>query len=562
MTARLRLLLGLVALGGCGPKPPGAAPETACPTPSAVSAPSTDPAPAAGSEHDRPRLVVWLTIDQLRGDSFSRFAHLISKDGVGWLLSNGTYFSAANYAHAITETAPSHATLFTGASPRDHGIVANEWLDPNGQTILSVTDPIATLLGPELDPSESLPDAGRSPKHLLLPTLGDALRQVSLGRSKVVGVSLKDRAAILPAGHSGQAFWLGKKGFVTSRYYGAEVPTALAEHHRDHPLGAYAEGGWPLLLPESAYRSSLERPRLGARAESFPHHAEGRSGAAWLKVTPFGDEATLDLAEHLAQALELGQDDAVDLLSISLSSTDYVGHAYGPESREAEDTFARLDRLLARLWTFMASHVAEGRILYVLSADHGVSESPDSLASAGLPSGRLSKGELEAAARQSLTRAVGSDRYFRAVEMPGVFLDRAAITRDRKDLATLRQRLAEDLSLVPGVYRAYALGQAEDGSEVGGLVREAQLESRSGDVYVVTAPTVQMAEAGVAASHGSPWSYDRHVPIVLCGPGVPRGATLGQPVDVRALAGTVAGLLGVPAPAGAHTERLFFGQVR
>jgi len=543
--------IAVLLLTACTTHAPPSGPEPACPVVEPARA-ARAPSPAA----TKPRLVVWLTIDQLRGDSFARFSHLISPDGFGHLLSRGLYFSVATYAHAITETAPGHATLFTGASPRDHGIVSNEWLDAAGQVRTSVTDENAPLVGPELDPSESVPEAGRSPRQLLLPTLGDTLRQVSLGRSKVASVSLKDRGSILPAGRSGQAFWLGKKGFVTSAYYSREVPALLADHHRAHPPSSYLGEDWSLSRDEASYRSSLVRAPLGARKVGFPHRAkDALSPTAWLKSTPFGDVATIDLAEEIVVTQALGADDVVDLLSVSLSCTDYVGHAYGPESRESEDTFARLDRLLARFFAFLADRVGEPSILYVLSADHGISETPESQRDAGLPSGRMAPEELEHAARQSLTQSLGSDRFLLGVSPPGIFLDQAAIARTGKDLTLVRRRLAHDIELVKGVYSAFPLDGVADRSELGQLVWDASREGRSGDVYVVLAPHLQFEDEGLAASHGSPWFSDRHVPIVLSGPGVPAGIVR-RPVDVRALAGSVADLLGVPAPAGSSGERL------
>jgi len=548
MKRRALLLLLALPAGGCAP--PAAAPSP--PRPIGVRAREEPPeAPI-----ERPRLVVWLTVDQLRGDSFSRFAHLISAEGFGHLLEVGTHFTAATYAHAISETAPGHATLFTGASPREHGIVANEWLTEAGQLVASVTDTASPLLGPELDPAETTPTFGRSPQALRLPTLGDALRQTSAGRSHVVAVSLKDRGAILPAGRSGRAFWLGKRGFVTSRYYANEVPALLTEHHQAHPLASYLVGDWPLSLAESAYVSKLERPLVGARIESFPHRPKpDASAAAWLKSTPAGDVAVIDLAEHLCRSLALGKGDVVDLLSVSLSANDYVGHLYGPESREAEDTFARLDGVLAGFFSFLESQVSRERILYVLSADHGIAESPEALTAAGLAASRMTEEDIEAAARRAMRRAFGNDRWLLGVAPPGIYLNAAAIEQSGHELAPVRARLAEELSREPGIFRAFAAGAPADGSEVGKLVLESIFEERSGDVYVVTLPHVQIVKPDEAAGHGSPWFLDRHVPIVLSGPGVPRG-TVGRAVDVRALAGSVAELAGVPPPAGAHSARL------
>jgi len=561
-----RWLAALAVLSACAPeKPPAGVPDapraaevTAKPAPS-------EPAPASATAA-RPRLVVWLTVDQLRGDSFSRFAHLISPNGFGWLLAGGLHFRAATYFHAITETAPGHATLFTGASPRDHGIIANEWLTAEGRLIPSVLDEAAPLLSVELDPSETLELAGRSPRRLLLPTVGDAFRKHTHGQSRVAAVSLKDRGAILPGGQAGLAFWLGKRGFVTSRHYASEVPPLLVQHAQRHPLSSYVASDWSLLLAEDEYKSALERPALGtrvdARTERFPHrHSPGTSEAAWLKTSPAGDRAVIDLAMHACEALALGQDDVVDLLAISLSANDYVGHLYGPESREAEDLFARLDRLLGEFFAFIATQVPGQQVLYVLSADHGIGDSPESRIGAGLAAGRITEAELESEIRRLLRAAHGHERFLRGLALPNVYLDKSEIARSGQDLRRVAERLAEELSQSPGVYEAYVSSEQGDDSEVGQRVLASLRSERSGELYLVFDPELQLADGIYAATHGSPWHQDRHVPIVLRGPGVPPG-TMDGPVDVRALAGTVADLAGLPAPAGSHPERLLSARPR
>lgn len=555
---RRRSLALALALAGCAEttREPARLPD--CPV-QARAEPAAERNPTAG-EPARARIVVWLTVDQLRGDSFARFAHLITREGVGRLLDRGTHFTAATYDHAITETAPGHATLFTGASPHEHGIVANEWMAADGSAVASVLDLSSPIVGPDLDPTEADARAGRSAVHLLLPTVGDAFRERTLGSSKVVSVSLKDRGAILPAGQGGQAFWLGKRSFVTSQRYASLAPTWLVELAKEHPLASY-QSDWPLLLAEDAYRTKAERPPLGsrvdARSEGFPHRPRpDASAAAWLRATPMGDQAVIDLAKAAYQSFDLGADDTVDLLAISLSAVDYVGHLYGPESREAEDCFARLDRLLAGFFRFIDSKNAESEVLFVLSADHGISETPESRLSSGLPASRVSESNVDEAARAALESAYGHARYLRGVALPSVYLDRAAIAKSGHSPATVAERLAADLSVAPGIHRAFTpASAAADPSDLGRQVAESMLEGRSGDVYVVLAPGAQLADGDYAASHGSPWYQDRHVPIVLAGPGVPRGKVR-TAVDVRALAGTVADLVGLPPPAGAHPARL------
>lgn len=489
-------------------------------------------APTRRKAYQPIKLVLWITIDQLRGDTFLRSRQSLDKGGLWRLLDTGLWFSSASHRHALTETAPGHATLFTGASPREHGLIANEWLDAGGRPVLAVADPGSPLLGPALTSDEVHAAAGRSPVNLRVSTFGDVLLQVSGGRSKVVAVSMKDRGAIPAAGLGGKAFWLGRRGFVTSRYYFEATPAVLALHHASHPPESYLASGTFLHEPP---------------ADIDP--------VEWLRSTPQGDVATIDLAERLLVSEELGKDDAPDLLSVSLSATDYVGHAYGPESLEAKDNLARLDRLLGQFLTRIDAALGPGVTLVVLSSDHGVAETPETQRTAGLPTARFSESELEQAARRALKAQFAWCDCFLGVSAPSVYLDRAKMKLRGLDIERVRAGLARALSEHPLVYQAYALGDSGHRNDIGWRVALSEFEGRSGDVYVVLEPYVQFSERTRGAEHGSPWGYDAHVPIVLSGPGIPTGV-VHRPVDTRSLAGTVAALLGVPPPAAASPNYL------
>jgi predicted AlkP superfamily pyrophosphatase or phosphodiesterase len=277
---------------------------------------------------------------------------------------------------------------------------------------------------------------------------------------------------------------------------------------------------------------------------------------AALKASPALDRATLDLAQHLLTTSALGTDDIADLLSISLSATDYIGHAYGPESREAEDNFARLDRLLAAFLTTLDEQFGREQTLIVLSSDHGICETPETLAALGLPARRLLEAEIEKAARGALTQLYGTDVFLLGVKTPSVYLNRQKIRDAGQDLQLMRHGLAAGLRELPGVREAFALEEPADGTPLGLQVQASTRRGRSGDVYVVAEPYVQLSQdANLTATHGSPWAYDAHVPIILAGYVVPHGVAR-RSVDVRSLAGTVAAIVGVSPPAGAIRELL------
>lgn len=538
--------------GPCAETQPGRAPSPALAIlePAGTRA-SNPPAP--------PRLVLWITVDQMRGDSLNRYAHLLDHGGLSRLRQEGLVFSAARFQHAVTETAPGHATLFTGAAPRDHGIVANAWLLPTGVLTESVSDPTSPLLGPLLSVREQAPSLGRSPRLLRAPTIGDALRKSTAGRAKVVAVSLKDRGAILPAGQSGDAYFLGDEGFVTTSYYQKDVPAWLAAHHTAHPLSSYLTHPWTLSLPEARYRHPASSHALRTRhvTPGFPHHAAPNSRPAQvLKVTPFGDDATLDLARSALAALSLGGDDTPDLLSISLSSGDYIGHYFGPESRESEDHFARLERSLGLFFDDIAQAIDWDDVLVILSSDHGVSDSPEHLATLGLDATRVRVEGLEATLRRSLAQEFGDEDLLLGVAPPFVYLDRTRIGRRRLDVTHVAIHVADTARGFPGVAQAFSTKHPPKSGNLAPLLHAAIDEERSGDVYLVVQPYAQWdIEGDLVANHGSPYSYDRHVPLVISGAGI-RAGTVGRSVDVASLAGTVAARLGITGPPLAQDELL------
>lgn len=515
---------------------------------------------AAGDEEvkeaNRPRLVVWLTVDQLKGEFWERHGSRLTRGGFARFFDEGFVYTQAHYSHAITETAPGHATLFSGAAPSEHGIIGNSWLLANGQTTSSVLDASTTLIGPGVSAGKG--SVGASPHLLLVPTVGDEMRRVSDGRAKVFAVSAKDRAAILPAGQSGQAYWLGEEGFVTSSAYG-QVPAWLLDHQREHAPKSYLERPWSLLDEPEAYVSEAAvsphaEKRLGA---GFPHRfTDELPPAKALSLSPFGDAAVIDLARRIVSEENLGRDAQVDLLSISLSSTDMIGHAFGPESREMEDQLRRLDAALAEFFSELDASLGPTEVLYVLSADHGGCESAAFLQRLGLPGARLTEGALEEKARGALLDEYGHSRFLLGVSSPGVSLNHAVIEEQGVELGSVRSLVAQAVATVPGVYRVFEKGGDFAEDAVSQRVAASMHHERSGDLYVVPQPyTLFLQNESLAATHGSPWNYDTHVPLAFSGAGISAGRS-SRWVDVRSLAPTVAALAGVPAPPAASLPRL------
>lgn len=523
-----------------------------------VAGKDSDSSAASSPSGGTSRLVLWLTVDQMRGDYLEKYGAHFSNGGFRRLLEKGVWYKNAHYGHAITETAPGHATLFTGAAPRQHGIVGNSWLDQDGNEIASVLDASAPLIGPGVGKKQE-PADGRSPRLLLVPTVGDELFFATGGRAHIISLSMKDRGAILPGGKKGRAVWMGDEGFVTSEYYGG-VPEWVGAHHEARPPVSYIERGWPLLLQPDAYQNA---PAMSDHADEalgkgFPHRIPtGMAPVKALKQTPFGDEAVLDLARFAIESEGLGGDEVVDLLALSLSSTDVIGHYYGIESRELEDQLVRLDRSLGAFFTYLDEKVGQGSYSVVLSADHGGAESVEYSKAQGLEATRVTEAALERAAEEILAEKYGKKSYLVGVASPYVVLRRVEIQNDGRDLLEVRKVVADSIRRVPGVRLAHVVGAPLSDDANGRRIEAALHPERSGDVYVVPGEhSLLLQSEGFAATHGSPWNYDTHVPILVASPGGPHGIMSDRAVDVRSLAPTVAALMGISAPSGATLEPL------
>ncbi len=342
--------------------------------------------PALANE---PRLILQITVDQLRGDMPTRFIEdRLGEGGFRYLLENGIVYADAHHPHANTETIVGHATLSTGAYPSEHGMVGNSWFDrESGETTYNIEDDRYPLLtegadvdeATEIDPSQrAARSEGRSPSAILVSTFSDELALYYSGQSKIFGISVKDRGAVSMAGHAGKAFWFSKSAgqFVTSRYYYDKYPDWVRDWNDKGPVASYAGKSWELLNDQESYvfgdrddqPFEIDFPGYG---RTFPHpygSADGKYFTTLLTLSPAGDELTLDFAKTLISAERLGVDSIPDYLSVSFSSTDYVGHLFGPSSLESEDNLLRLDRSLADLFQFVDQVVGLDNTLIVLSA--------------------------------------------------------------------------------------------------------------------------------------------------------------------------------------------------
>ena len=509
-------------------------------------------APAAADTH--PRLVVVIVVDQLRGDLPARAAAASAHGGFGQIMDAGVIYDQAFYDHATTATAPGHATLFTGAHPSQHGIVGNEWYDRAAKRRTAAVRAPAHGNEP-------------GPYNLLATTIGDELLLACGSRCRVFSVSGKDRGAILPGGHLGKAFWFDTQrgGFRSSQYYFPALPDWVRQWNATIPKAGYPEQ-WTLLREPRSYVAidmddrPFERPpqRLG---RTFPHALGRPDDPDYFQLfrhTPYFDALTLQFVRRLVDAEALGTHAMPDLLAVSLSATDYVGHSFGPESLEAEDNLARLDRELATFVAFLDERIGREHYLLALTADHGLAATPEYAATLGLATHRVdAKALVDTVERELVARLQLPGPIVSAFVPPGLYLDRSRLEASGVNPAHAAELAAAVLRAQPGI--AYAVTSAGLPSDplIGDLVRDSTREERSGDVYVIAEPESAIVEDMnlYTAEHGSPYPADRYVPLYFFGAGL-SAQRIDRRVSTRSLATTLAVILGVPAPSHASAAAL------
>jgi predicted AlkP superfamily pyrophosphatase or phosphodiesterase len=518
-----------------------------------------------------PRLVLQITVDQLRGDLPGRYADRLTEGGFRYLMEKGTWYIDAHYRHANTETAVGHATLATGADPSRHGIIANDWIDQeSGAFVYNTEDDRHHIIGREPKAHE-----GVSPRNLAASTFGDELVVYNGGRSRVFSVSVKDRGAILPGGHAGKAFWFSKSSgeFVTSTYYYDSYPQWVTQWNAAKPADAFKGKSWELLNDRATYVHGRmdDRPYeadLKPLGRIFPHPLGGDTKYFYLllTLTPIGDMLTLDFAKALVENEKLGQNDkgAPDYLQISFSSTDYIGHLFGPSSLETEDNILRLDRTLSDLFRFIDEKIGLDQTLIVLSADHGAPEAPEYMASLGLSTGRFAFDwfKSEGPLTEALQKKYGRADFIAGHSHPYLYLNLDAIASAGQNIADVERFVADELMKIPGIAYAQTRGDLLAGriteSPIQNQIRRSFHPTRSGNIHLVpeqywflhsTEEAEKMGIGSIAAIHGSPWAYDTYVPIFFAGRGVP-AQIIGRRVAPTDIAPTLAAYLGVKPPSG------------
>jgi predicted AlkP superfamily pyrophosphatase or phosphodiesterase len=480
------------------------------------------------AETRKPKLIVSIVVDQFRYDYLTRFRPAYNA-GLQTLLTKGAVFTNAQYIHFPTVTAVGHSTVLSGATPAMSGIIANEWWDRDSpesdKQVSSVSDSSEKLLG--------APGQSSSPKRLLVSTLGDEMHAV-VPQSLVVSISLKDRAAILPGGHSANgAYWFDNKsgGFVSSSYYFPDLPSWAKDFNQSHPADKYAGVEW-----------------MGKKFA-----APGEELNASLAASPWGNELIEAFVERAVTSEKIGQRGVTDLLAVSFSSNDYVGHAMGPDDPQVKDMAIRTDMLLGKLFSFLNQKVGMSDVLVVFTADHGVAPLPEENEKRKMPGGRYPNGVVEKAVQATLEKEFGAGKWVtRSIEGGNmIYLNLALIQEKKLSRAAVTDAAAGAARAIPHIFRVYTreqiMNNRVDNDAVGMRVKNGFYPARGADLVTIQEPYWLFGAKGT--SHGTPFDYDTHVPVIFMGPGIKPGKYYGT-IAVNDIAPTLATMMEVEIPSG------------
>jgi predicted AlkP superfamily pyrophosphatase or phosphodiesterase len=491
----------------------------------------------ASAYNAHPKLIVVIVIDQFRGDYLERYHDQFGDAGFRLLLDHGAYFSNCNYQYANTRTAPGHATLFTGAYSNGHGIVSNEWWDPKKKhMVTSVEDENTKLVG------VGDAKAGASPHNLLADTLGDELKLATQGKARVFGISLKDRSAILPAGFGGDAaYWIDPKSgaWITSTYYRNDLPRWVQDFDASRPA-KYWDREWK--DSQGAVLASTARRKNKDGSEAGFYEVVGG--------TTFGNQYELEFAKELVVYENVGRGPSTDLLSISLSPNDILGHRVGPDSPEMAQMALDLDRELADFFNFLGHQIGLADVWIALSADHGVSTLPDVVKKLRIPAANLGASKFEEQMNNAITAKFfpGHPAAYVKLDYPMAWLDQDAFLAAHVHERDAESAVGEIMKQV-GLRDYYTKSQLATGEVPDTALGHKYLNSYSpqGSWFVMGVPDIYSVAGASGTDHASPYNYDTHVPLAIYG--LPfRAGTYRTNVEPIDLAPTLASLLGMNAP--------------
>jgi predicted AlkP superfamily pyrophosphatase or phosphodiesterase len=517
-------------------------------------------------DKQKTKLVVGIVVDQMRYDYLKRYEHRFGEGGFRKFIKDGYNFKNAHFNYVPTYTGPGHASIFTGTSPRVHGIIANNWFDKKqGKMVYCAGDANENSLGTENG-------AGKmSPRRMLTTTFGDELRIFNQFRSKAFGVSMKDRGAILPAGHSANAaYWYdGETGnMISSTFYAEQLPKWVEKFNKKQLAHKYLKTPWNLAESPESYTASYdddspyEELFYGETSSTFPHNLpeiKEHSGLHLLKATPFGNDFLVDFAISLIQHEKLGQGDETDFLSISFSSTDYIGHQFGTQAMETEDCYIRLDRSIESLLEVLDSKIGLENITIFLTADHGGAYNAIFMQDHKMPADLFNNADLKSSLNDMLEDKFASRDLIRTISNQQIFLNHTMMDSLQIDRYEVESPILDFLLQYPGIseaYDSYILRNALSGAHTAQLITNGYHPARSGDIAYALEPG-WMSYGTKGTTHGSSYNYDTHVPLLWLGSDIPHGESSNK-VSITDIVPTLSDMFRMSPPNGATGKVLSF----
>lgn len=509
----------------------------------------------------KPKLVVGVVIDQMRYDYLTRFANRYGDNGFKRLLNEGYSLENAHYNYIPTYTAVGHTSIYTGTTPTNHGIIANHWYDKYAKkTIYCVDDENYKTIGNESDGGK------KSPYRMLTTTMTDQLKLAQNMNSKTIGIAIKDRSAILPAGHTANAaYWFdgGSKGqWISSSFYINELPSWVQEFNNSGKADEYLSKPWETLYDISTYTNSIdddnefEEAFKGEEKPVFPHDIpalrKSNNNYSIIKGIPAGNSFTTDFAKAAIIGENLGKSDVTDFIAISYSSTDYVGHQFGVASKEIEDTYLRLDKDLAELFNFLDAQVGKGNYTLFLTADHAAVQVPSYLESLKIPAGYVKPVAFKNFLNEITVANFKSDEIIENISNFQVFLNKEKIKELKLSYNEVTQTIADEVINHPKIYKAVTARTMQTTTLTHGILNVLQNgynQKFSGDVILVPNPSTLASNSKKGTSHGSGYSYDTHIPMIFYGNGIKHGSSK-KKYEIVDIAPTISNLLQIEFPNG------------
>lgn len=514
----------------------------------------------AQSTQEKPKLIIGIIVDQMRQEYLYKFADRYSEGGFKRMMNEGFMMKNGHYNYIPTYTGPGHASVYTGTTPATHGIIGNTWYVRSlNKSIYCAEDSTVTNVG-------GTPSNGQiSPRNMLTTTITDELRFATNKRSKVVGLAIKDRGASLPAGHLGDAYWYDSENgdFMTSTYYYDSLPKWVQDFNAKKLPDSYLSKTWEPLYPIETYKQSIndnndfEAPFIGKETPTFPYILDSlkanNDNYGLISATPFGNSLTLDFTYAAIEGEQLGKRGETDFLAVSFSSPDYIGHRFGPASKEVEDNYLRLDLEMEKFLNYLDKTYGKGEYLVFLSADHGVSDVATYMASENIPAGNLNVAYITGQLKGYTQQKYGVGEWIVNISNEQIFLNSELAKEKGVNISDMEEDLAKFLLKFKGIKEVYTSTSMRNSAftqDRPALLQMGYNHKSSGELLVILEPG-WLTGGARGTSHGTGYSYDTNVPIMFFGWGVKHGSS-SRRVSITDIAPTLSMMLDIRLPNGSN----------